>query len=67
MLLACPGDLLNHTHISGDRVVLIDGEEPNQVIQLFEFRGGDEGIRTLDPHVANVMLSQKVCIPSQLF
>ena len=28
---------------------LIDSEEPNQMIQLFEFRGGDEGIRTLDP------------------
>ena len=28
------------------------------------FRGGDEGIRTLDPHVANVVLSQLSYIPT---
>ena len=28
-----------------------------------DFRGGDDGIRTHDPHVANVMLSQLSYIP----
>ncbi len=28
------------------------------------FRGGDDGIRTHDPHVANVMLSQLSYIPT---
>ena len=31
---------------------------------LFELRGGDDGIRTHDPHVANVMLSQLSYIPT---
>lgn len=31
---------------------------------VFKFRGGDEGIRTLGPHVANVMLSQLSYIPT---
>ena len=31
---------------------------------LFDFHGGDEGIRTLGPHVANVMLSQLSYIPT---
>src|SRR5699024_7545523 len=31
---------------------------------LLFFRGGDEGIRTLGPHVANVMLSQLSYIPT---
>ena len=30
------------------------------------FRGGDEGIRTLGPHVANVMLSQLSYIPTKV-
>ena len=30
------------------------------------FRGGDDGIRTHDPHVANVMLSQLSYIPTGL-
>ena len=30
------------------------------------FRGGDDGIRTHDPHVANVMLSQVIRIRTQL-
>lgn len=33
---------------------------------LIEFRGGDEGIRTLDPHVANVVLSQLSYIPTNM-
>ena len=31
---------------------------------LFSLRGGDDGIRTHDPHVANVMLSQLSYIPT---
>lgn len=30
------------------------------------FRGGDDGIRTHDPHVANVMLSQLSYIPTKV-
>ena len=33
---------------------------------LFDFHGGDEGIRTLGPHVANVMLSQLSYIPTKV-
>lgn len=31
-----------------------------------DFRGGDDGIRTHDPHVANVMLSQLSYIPTKV-
>ena len=34
--------------------------------RLYPFRGGDDGIRTHDPHVAYVMLSQEVRIASRL-
>lgn len=43
------------------------GTESNASGSPIKFRGGDEGIRTLDPHVANVVLSQKICTPSQKF
>ena len=32
----------------------------------YNFRGGDDGIRTHDPHVANVMLSQLSYIPTYM-
>ena len=38
--------------------VLPNKHEPNK-----KYLGGDEGIRTLDPHVANVVLSQLSYIP----
>ena len=31
-----------------------------------DVRGGDDGIRTHDPHVANVMLSQLSYIPTRV-
>lgn len=38
---------------------------PNQTIRPHSsYRGGDDGIRTHDPHVANVMLSQLSYIPT---
>lgn len=37
---------------------------PGALPSLFGFHGGDEGIRTLGPHVANVMLSQLSYIPT---
>ena len=39
---------------------------PGALPSLFGFHGGDEGIRTLGPHVANVMLSQLSYIPTKV-
>ena len=39
----------------------LDSEEPKFVVSC---RGGDDGIRTHDPYVANVMLSQLSYIPT---
>lgn len=41
-------------------------QKAGEVISGFGFRGGDDGIRTHDPHVANVMLSQLSYIPTGL-
>ncbi len=41
-------------------------KKPEKAISGFGFRGGDDGIRTHDPHVANVMLSQLSYIPTGL-
>ena len=41
------------------------GAKPVALPRL-SFRGGDDGIRTHDPHVANVMLSQLSYIPTKV-
>lgn len=39
-------------------------KQARQSPDLQKIRGGDDGIRTHDPHVANVMLSQLSYIPT---
>lgn len=41
-----------------------NANRPGKIPGLQSFRGGDDGIRTHDPHVANVMLSQLSYIPT---
>lgn len=40
-------------------------KQARQSPDLQKIRGGDDGIRTHDPHVANVMLSQLSYIPTK--
>ena len=42
-------------------------KKPEKAISGFGFRGGDDGIRTHDPHVANVMLSRRYVYHHNLF
>lgn len=41
-----------------------NAKQAGTMSDLPSFRGGDDGIRTHDPHVANVMLSQLSYIPT---
>ncbi len=57
-----PAVYVNEEGLSGLKT--LEQERPGSSDPGLKARGGDDGIRTHDPHVANVMLSQLSYIPT---